>query len=200
MTRLAASLPAGPRGRLLAVALTCAVVAAAWAGIADPLLGWYDGRAERLSERVALERRMRAVVATLPALRRAAESVSSGARSGGAGSGGPAVLDGATDAIAAARLQETMQAIAGRAGASLSSLETLAAAPDGTYRRIALRVALSAPWPVLVALLRAVGESAPPLLVDDLRVAGSHLVARPAVMPLDVSFTVMAFRAAPTPR
>jgi hypothetical protein len=61
-------------------------------------------------------------------------------------------------------------------------------------------VALSAPWPVLVALLRAVGESAPPLLVDDLRVAGSHLVARPAVMPLDVSFTVMAFRAAPTPR
>jgi hypothetical protein len=195
MTRLAASLPAGPRGRLLAVALTCAVVAAAWAGIADPLLGWYDGRAERLSERVALERRMRAVVATLPALRRAAESVSSGARSGG-----PAVLDGATDAIAAARLQETMQAIAGRAGASLSSLETLAAAPDGNYRRIALRVALSAPWPVLVALLRAVWESAPPLLVDDLRVAGSHLVARPAVMPLDVSFTVMAFRAAPTPR
>jgi general secretion pathway protein M len=110
------------------------------------------------------------------------------------------LLDGATDAVAAAALQQRVQDMATRAGATLTSAETLPATQTGAYRRIGLHVSLNAPWAVLARLLAAVDQGTPRMLVDDLQLHGARLVARPADPALDAGFTVFAFRAAAPPR
>ena len=84
--------------------------------------------------------------------------------------------------------------LAVQAGATPSSTETLAAESVGAYRRVGVRIALTAPWPVLVRLLQAAAEATPGLLVDDLQIRGSRLLVRPADVPLDALMTVSAFR------
>ncbi len=187
---MSAALPEGPRGKALALALAAAVAGAAWVGVAAPLIDLYGDRAERLDTRRTLARRMDGVAASLPELRREATA------SAATGPAANALLDGASDAIAGARLQEIVQTMAGRVGATFSSLETLPTDQTGAYHRIALRVSMNAGWPVLVGLLRTIHDSTPRLLVDDLRLEGSRLVARSGGENLDAVFTVIGFRPA----
>lgn len=182
----------------MALALLAAVGALAWASVGSPLLAAYDERAERLDAREMLAARMAALAATLPALQRDA---------GTAPGGSTDLLEGGTDAVAAAALQERVQDMAARSGARLSSLEVLPAQAKGAYREIGVRVALNAPWPVLVRLLQAVADGRPRMLVDDLQVHAAPVVApvfaagsgapgpRLADPALDASLAVYAFRA-----
>lgn len=170
----------------MAIALSLAVVASVWAGLVTPLLGWHTELTQRLEQRRALARRMAELAETLPALQ---------AQAAGREATGPtpsAVLEGNTDAVAGAALQLLVQQMASGAGTSLSSVEVLPAEAVGGYRRIGLHVALAAPWPVLVHLLQSIEQAAPPMLVDDLRLHGSPL--RNVALPMDASFTVLAFR------
>jgi general secretion pathway protein M len=183
------SLPTGRRGQCLAVGLTLLVVAAFWAAVIRPLVSWYAERNDWLTERHAYAQRMVALVATLPDLRRQSSATQP------AGPAPQLLLDGRSDAVAGARLQETVQQLASEAGASLTSVETLPAELAGAWRRIGVRVVLSAPWPVLVHLLQAVARGTPRMLADDLQLQASTLVAHPETQPLDASFTIFAFRA-----
>jgi general secretion pathway protein M len=188
----ALDLPTGRRGQLLALGLTLAVLGGLWAGVAAPLLNWYALRAEQVQARRALARRMAEVAETLPALRDQARHV--------AAPGRPvegAVLEGASDAIAAAALQGRLQEMAARAGAPLSSAEALPGEAAGTWRRIGLRVAVHAPWPAIIRLLQAIGTASPRMLVDDLQLRVPPLLLRSGPRPVDASFTVLAFRAEP---
>ena len=189
------ALPTGRSGRILALGIALIVMLAAWFAIASPLLDWHAERADRLDQRRTLERRMAGVAATLPQLRQ-----SETART----AKGPVpttLLDGATDAVAAASLQERVQEMATQVGAALTSAETLPATQAGTYRRIGLHVSLIAPWTVLVQLLQLVEQASPRMLVDDLQLHGARMVAAPADPPLEADFTVFAFRAgAATPQ
>jgi len=183
---MAGSLPNGRRGQALAVALSLAVVASVWAGVVAPLAGWHAEQAQRLEQRQALARRMAELAETLPTLQ---------AQAAGRDAAGPApsaVLGGETDAVAGAALQLLVHQMATGAGTSLSSVEVLPVEAVGGYRRIGLHVALTAPWPVLVHLLQSIEQATPPMLVDDLRVRGSPL--RNVALPMDASFTVLAFR------
>jgi general secretion pathway protein M len=181
----------GRRGQVLAVGVTLLLLLMVWIGAVQPLLAWHADRAETLLQQRVLADRMANAAATLPALRRQAE----------AGTGGhvasAATLAGASDAIAGATLQEQVQAMATAAGATLTSAETLPAEQTGAWRRIGLRLTLTAAWPVLVKLLEAIDRATPQMLVDDLHVHSVLLVARPVALPLQTSFTVYAFRAAP---
>src|SRR3954467_11342197 len=114
----ALDLPTGRRGQLLALGLTLAVLGGAWAGIAAPLLDRYALRAEEVQARRAVARRMAEIAEGLPALRDQARQAGEPAR---ATTG--AVLEGASDPIAAAELQGRLQQMAARAGAPLSSAE-----------------------------------------------------------------------------
>jgi general secretion pathway protein M len=185
-----AALPGGARGRVLALALTVALLAGLWAGVVAPLMDWYDSRAATLQQRSTLAAHMEELAASLPALAR---------REAAAAANGPppvAVLEGATDAIAGAALQQRLQEIAAGAGAKLNSLETMQADQRGAYRRIGVRVSLAAPWPVLVALLRAVEDATPRILVDDVQFRASPLRLRPdEPPPMTASLTLYAFRA-----
>jgi len=183
---MASSLPTGRRGQILALALTLTVAASAWAGVVAPLLDWSAEQTQRLEQRRALAHRMTELAESLPALQ---------AQAAGRDARGPppsAVLAGDSDAVAGAALQLLVRQMATGAGTSLSSVEVLPAEAVGGYRRIGLHLTLSAPWPALVALLQSIELATPPMLVDDLRVHGSPL--RNVALPMDASFTVLAFR------
>jgi general secretion pathway protein M len=138
---------------------------------------------------------MAELVRTLPTLRQQADAV--------AASGPPPqmVLSGDSDALAGASLQEQVQEMAAHAGASLTSTEALPASAAGEYRRIGIRLSVSGAWPVLVRLLQSIEQATPRMLIDDVQLQGSPVHIQGLGLPLDASFTVLAFRhaAAPAP-
>lgn len=189
---MAATLPTGRQGRVLALGLLFLAAIVIWLGIAAPLMDFYDARTQRLAQRTALSVRMASLAAELPELQTRAAAVPA--------NNGAATFDGATDALAGATLQSQLQALAGAAGATLSSTETLTAEPAGPYRRIGVKLSISAPLPVLAQLLAQIEQSRPPMLVDDLQIHGSPIVL-PGVTAtaLDIGFTVYGFRNGGTP-
>jgi general secretion pathway protein M len=183
------ALPTGRRGRLLALGLTFLVLALVWLVLVSPLARLYADRAEALDQQRIIAHRMALVAGELPDLQRQATAAA------GSGPAQNALLEGGSDAIAGAALQERVQDMAASAGARLSSAEMLPAAQAGAYRRIGLRVACSAPWPVLVRLLQAVEQATPRMLVDDLKVHGPRIQLQAAEPPLAAELTIFAFRA-----
>ena len=122
-SRSLGALPTGRPGQALALGITVLLLLLVWFAAVSPLVGWYAGRAESLAESRALEGRMAALVASLPALRQAVRA------SGAAQDATPAALliDAPSDAMAGADLQQRVQDMARRAGISLASVETLPA-------------------------------------------------------------------------
>lgn len=179
-------LPAGLRGRALALGMLALALGLFWFACAGPLLAWYSDRAELLQQRRALASRMQAVADRLPALRREA-----------AGAKAPAqqtLLEGDSDAVAGAALQARIEAIAAASGAQVSSLELLPVEVSGAYRRVALRVSLSGPWPALIRTLASIHEASPRMLVDELKMQPAPSITS-AVQPIAATFTIFAFRA-----
>jgi general secretion pathway protein M len=188
---MALDLPTGWVGRLLALSLTVVALGALWVGVAVPLRDWYANRAEQLENRHAIARRMAVFVEMLPELRHQAQVASASGKTGA-----EETLEGASDAIAGAALQERLQEMAARAGAPLSSAEALPGEAAGAYRRIGVRVSASAQWPALVRLLQAVAQASPRMLADDLQLRTSPQIPRSGLRPMEASFTVLAFRTA----
>ena len=183
-------LPTGRAGQALAVALLLLVAALVWSSVAAPLFDLYASRADSLAQRATLARRMAQAAADLPALQQASsQSVAAGPPSA-------ALVGGASDSVAGATLQQLVQARAARAGAPRRRSEPRPPAPARAYRRVAVRVALSAPWPVLVGLLRSIAEASPGMLVDDLQLHGTRQIEGTGELPMDASMTVLGFRAA----
>ena len=183
---MASSLPTGPRGQVLAGGLAVLAVAAVWLGVVSPLADLYSSRSEQLGEMQARAAREAALIEALPALKAEAQQA--------ARTPARAVLAGDTDAIAGASLQEQVQAMATSASAQLTSIETLPAEQVGAYRRIGVRVELSAQLTVAIALLRAIEEAQPSMLVDDIHLTATPVGPQNAQLPLDAAFTVYAFR------
>jgi hypothetical protein len=127
-----------------------------------------------------------ALIEALPALTREAE------RSAKAPTA--AVLQGDSDAIAGATLQEQVQGMASSSNAQLTSIETLPGEQVGAYRRIGVRVELAAQLAVVTHLLAAIEQAQPNMLVDDIRLTATPAGPQNVQLPLDVAFTVYAFR------
>jgi general secretion pathway protein M len=186
MATLPASLPTGRNGRILAASLAVLTVLVVWIGLVSPVLDWYAARGAELDGLYARAARERALIDTLPALKKqAAEAAKTPTR---------AVLSGNSDAIAGAALQEQVQNMATAANAQLTSIETLPAEQVGAYRRIGVRMELNAQLDVIVALLKAVDNAQPSMLVDDIHLTATPTGPMNVQLPLDVSFTVYGFR------
>ncbi|MCB8883161.1 hypothetical protein ACELLULO517_23130 [Acidisoma cellulosilytica] len=173
------------------MALTVAVLFALWAGIVAPLVFWYGTRSDEIEQRALRIDRMIHLTQGIPALLAQAanaRSHQSALRSD--------LLPASSDAVAAAALQQTLQVEANDVSAPLSSIETLAVEPRGKYRRIALRVTLSATWPQFLHLLQALEQGTPRVLIDDLQLSASPVLSRPAGVPVNATFTILAFRKA----
>jgi general secretion pathway protein M len=183
-----ADLPTGRSGQMLALAIALLGVAVVWFGAVSPVWNGYDHQAQLLEERHALLQRMRKVATTLPDLRSAATGARDIDQAG--------LLEGASDAIAAAKLQERLQQMATTVGATLTAAETLPATKTGEWQKVSLRITLTASWPVLMDLLDAIERSPVRILVDDVHFHSATLVNRPAVLPVQASFIVSGFRSA----
>jgi general secretion pathway protein M len=180
------TLPTGQRGQVFAVALLVLAVAIAWLGLFSPVLDFYGSRADTITQLRERAAREAALIETLPELKRAAQEAAKTPQR--------AVLAGNSDAIAGASLQEQVQSMASTASAQLTSIETLPAEQVGAYRRIGVRVELSAQLAVVVALLRAIEDAQPSMLVDDIRLTATPVGPQNTQLPLDAAFTVYAFR------
>ena len=180
-------LPEGVRGRVLAVLLLVVLLASLWAGIAVPLTEWFADRSDRIDQQTTLARRMAEIAATLPALRTQALAVQS--------VGPVAVIAGGSDAVAGAALQQRLQQICSGLGVTLSSTEVLAGETAGAYRRIGVRVAVSARWSVFVRLLEALATNTPRLLINDLQIQAMRTLVADADPVVNVTMVVLGFRA-----
>ncbi len=186
------ALPTGRPGQLLALGLLALAGAAVYLLLVAPLFDWYAERSAAFEDRQALAVRLARVVGEVPALR------SEVARLRAAGSAGALTLDGESDAVAAAGLQERLEQLAAASGAMIGSVAILQADMRGAYRRIGVRVTVLASYPTLVGLLQALNAATPPLIVDNLQIHGGILPIGSQTMPkLTVSFELYGFRGNP---
>lgn len=191
---MALDMPTGRSGKILALGLVFLVLSAVWAAIVRPLLDLHAEQVEVLSNRQAQFSRMESLEQNLPNLRQQAAAA--------AANGPPpdAILQGASDAVAGATLQQLVQDMATQTGVTLASTEALAVEQVYSYRLIGVRTTLSAPWPALVQLLHTIERAKPAIMVDDLQVHGPRLqTERDDDPPLDASMTVLALRAGTAP-
>lgn len=187
------TLPTGWRGRMLALGLAFAALAAAYTLVAAPLVELYADRAMQIETRRALLQKLRSLAAELPGLRtRVAEIRASGDTS-------KVMLEGASDAIASAALQGRVEELAGSAGATIGSTESLPAEARGPYRRLGLRLVLNGNYDALVTFLARLETAAPPLIVDNLQLHSFQRRpgAAPGAAALDASVEIYGFRAEP---
>ena len=143
---------------------------------------------------------MTALVETLPTLRREAENDSSAAASSNV------LLPGATDAIAAAVLQQKIDELAAAAGIRLASEEIMPARPAGDIRAVPVRVTLNAPWGKFVAFLLSLAQAELPMMAEEVLVHGTQRNVlrgsdalpdmRAEDSPVEVSMVVTSFRPA----
>lgn len=187
-----ATLPEGPRGRLLALGLTLLLIVAAWLVVAEPLLAWHGQLTQDVANRGTVRQRMAAIAESLPELRRQMAT-------GGAAPAATALLEGTTDALAGAALQARVRELATLSEVSLTSVETLAAEASGSYRRIGVRISTTCSWPLLIRLLQELEQAGPAMLVDDVQLQAALSLAGAVTRPLTVTLTVLAFRAATPP-
>jgi general secretion pathway protein M len=181
-------LPTGLPGRAIAVGITLLILVLLWLLIAAPLIDLYQSRADFLADRARVVARMQALAAALPELQNLAAQA--------ALAGPPPVftIEGTSDAVAAANLQNRVQDMASSAGANLATVEIVQATAVGQYRRIGLKLSFNAAWPVLVGMMRAIEQSNPPMLIDDLELHATPATISTPDHALDASLTVYAFR------
>jgi general secretion pathway protein M len=181
-------LPSGRGGQGLAVGVTLLAVLLTWLGVIAPVMEWHTDRDETLRRQRALAHRMAALVETLPALRKvAADTAGNGPKPG-------TLLAGATDAVAAAALQQKLDELAATSGVRIGSEEILPAQAAGEFRAIAVRVTLTAPFQALVALLEALAQAEMPMVADEMQLRGPQNANRDSDLPVDARFTVTAYR------
>lgn len=178
---IADQLPTGRRGQVLAVAIALVSSSLLWLGLIGPTIGSFHSRNVHLRERQTLLRHMQAVTSAVPRLKAAA------ANSGeevGSDTDGAVLLAGATDAVAAADLQERVQKMARMAGADLSAVTTLPTTPVGLWHKVPLRISLTAPWPVLMDLLLSIEQSQTRIFIDDVHFHSPAIVNHPTMLPI----------------
>ena len=182
------SLPTGRQGRFLAIAFTLFLIVLIWIGLVSPLMGLYRDQGDALAQKQLLVDHMALLAASLPELKtQAADLQDANAQS--------PLLDGATDALAAARLQEMLEKMASSSGVTLLSVESLPAEATGASRRIGLKVDLTGTYSSLIDLLTRIDQATPPLLIDELSLQAPQVMNSENDFQLVTSFKVYGFRA-----
>jgi len=168
------------------------VLAAAYLLIVKPLLDFYSQKAEILVERQELVRRLAVAAEQLPDLRAQLVELKSTANAR------KITIDGASDAIASANLQSRIGELAASTGVTIGSTEALTVENRGGYRRIGLRLALSAEYESIMRLLGAIQTVAPPLVISNLQLHGVLRANGEPSTRLEVAFEVYGFRSTDT--
>lgn len=158
-----------PLRRLVALGLLAVFIAAVWAFVALPIAARIDDYDRSIAQTRELLVRSQRKAAEAPALRVQRETLEADLK---AGSG---FLEGDSFELIAADLQDRIKRIVTRHGGALDSLQTLPFQLQEGYRRVAVRVTLSADTPALQKVLYDIEGARPFLLVDNLEISASAL-------------------------
>lgn len=187
MIASADTLPTGRRGQIVALGVALVAVMALWLIVISPLIAFYSDRADRLEKQQAVLARMERLVTQRQELMEQAANL---------GDAGPAkgnLLDGSSIPVATAALQGMVRDIASASGATLASVESLPGETGNGYRRVGVKLSLSASWPVLIHFLQSLQESDTPMAIDDLQIhSGSETPKTPDQQVFEAGFAVYA--------
>lgn len=157
--------------RLAALLLLIVAIAAAYSFILEPIIVGYsetDRRIEEVREQLSRYQRL---AAARPALERQVQQVATEQTSDGY------YLSGGTDALVAAGLQDRVNALVEAKGGSLRSIQPMPGIDEQGFRRITLRVQMTATIEALFETLYALEAGTPMLFVENLDIQ-SRLVRR----------------------
>ncbi len=178
--------------RLLALALLLAVPAGLYLGGVAPVRAYYESlvaKAGTLEDTLARYRKLGAERPQLAVALRHAEAREPDTA---------LYLEGASDALAAARLQERLNTIVKDSGGSIDSVRVLESAPDGPYRRVSVELLIESRIDALRTILYRIETGKPSLFIKSVNITtitGIRL-GRPMTEPadLDVRLEVYGFR------
>ena len=186
---LSTSLPTGHQGRFLALLLLLVVLGAVYLVVAAPLIELYVGRAAQIEDKRMLVPRLKAAAAQLPELRAQVADLraTAGTRK--------VTLEGSSDAIASANLQNHIAEFATSVGVTIGSTESLPVETRGGYRRIGLRFTLNGPYEALLKFIAKLEAATPPLVLENLHIHGVlRRPGTPQAGALDAGLDVFGFR------
>jgi general secretion pathway protein M len=148
--------------RLAALLLLIVAIAGAYSFILDPVIAGYgetDRRTEEVREQLLRYQRL---AAARPALEKQMRQVASDRTSDGY------YLSGGTDALAAAGLQDRVNALVGEKGGLLRSIQPMPGIDEEGFRHITLRVQMTATMEVLFETLYTLESGTPMLFIENL--------------------------------
>lgn len=174
--------------RLAAVALLLAVPTLPYLALVRPVLDAHAARAAEIATLETKAMRLGAMAAVKAELARQRDALAARRDQG------DLLLSGASEALAAAALQNSLKAAVARAGGELRSTQALAVTEEKGFRRIAVRALLATDAEGLRTLLHAVESARPPLFVDGLEVRGRARTGESEEEPrLDIRIDVFGY-------
>lgn len=151
-------------GRAAALALLVLLLLAVYGFFIGPLVGAYRDTDQALVETGENLARYARIAEGYPALKQQLDRLSARqARSG-------VYLKGDTDALAAAGLQADVSSTIEQHGGKLRSVQILPVSSDGDFKRVSVRVQLTATLPALARILHALEARRPVVFIDNLDV------------------------------
>ena len=151
--------------RLAALALSAGVAFALYVFVVAPIVAGYAETDAAVAQATELLDRYRRVAAARPALQERLDALKS--RQSEIGT----YLGGETDALAGAELQELVNATVAKSGGGLRSVQILPVKDDGGFRRIGVRVQMTASIAQVLRVLHGLEAGSTLLFIDNLEVS-----------------------------
>ena len=155
----------GWASRLAALALSAGVAFACYLFVVAPIVAGYAETDAAVAQAAELLDRYRRVAAARTGLQERLDALKS--RQSEIGT----YLGGETDALAGAELQELVNATVAKGGGGLRSVQILPVKADGSFRRIGVRVQMTATIAQVLRVLHGLEAGSTLLFVDNLEVS-----------------------------
>jgi hypothetical protein len=181
-----------PFQRALAAAILVAIVAVIYGAVVQPLIDTYAADRAAIAQRRDLLLRYQRAAAELPPRQRELATLK---QEQGKAEG---FLEGASDTLIAAQIQNRVKALANTAKTELKSSQVLPAALDGKLKRIAIRDQISAGTAGLLTIFHDLEAQSPSLFLDNVTLQARPLTLRDRNDPgngdtIDVQFDVYGY-------
>ena len=169
--------------KLAAIGLLVMGLALGYLLVAQPLMSFYSSRNERIVPLAARAARLTAQTQTAPELKARLARLESQP-----GSIAP-FWPGATDAVAAAGLQERVKSLLDQEGAVVESIEVMPPTADANLHKISLKVTFAGEIDQVERVVHGVEAMSPALMIDHLTIRNLE-VPQASAPPLSVELQV----------
>lgn len=147
--------------RLVAIMLVALMLSAVYILAIEPIVGAYSDTAARIRDTHAQVIQLRRLAALRPGLAAQVDALEHRQDIGGY------YLAGGTDALAAVALQDRVKEVVGSGGAAVRSMQPLAGTDEQGFRRVTVRVQLTATTESLFHVLYGLESGRPLVFIDN---------------------------------